>query len=210
MSYDYSYETLPSHVDEETAIILMLVVFGVLGVILLVALVFAILRALGLYTIAKRRGIAHAWLSWIPIGSAWILGSVSDQYQHLAQNKVRSMRKILLILTVIGTVCTTVTYAGSIAEGIAQATSGEGTILFATAMASNMLASVIGIATLVIHHICNYDLYRSCNPKNAVVFLVLGIIIPVTEPFFYLACRRKDLGMPQPERIVTEPFGPEL
>ena len=26
-----------------------------------------VLRALGLYNIAKRRGINHAWMSWVPV-----------------------------------------------------------------------------------------------------------------------------------------------
>ena len=58
-----------------------------------------------------------------------------------------------------------------------------------------------GTALAVFYYMCNFDLYSSCKPDNAVLFLVLSIIIPVCQPFFYLACRKKDLGMvvPQPE-----------
>ena len=66
---------------------------------------------------------------------------------------------------------------------------------------AEMVASVASIASMVFYHICNYDLYRSCDPKNAVVFLVIGIIFPVVEPFFYLAVRKKDDGMPQPAPV---------
>ena len=38
-----------------------------------------VLWSLGVYTIAKRRGIRKPWLSWIPVGNLWILGSISDQ-----------------------------------------------------------------------------------------------------------------------------------
>ena len=61
------------------------------------------------------------------------------------------------------------------------------------------LGTVVGIVTLVFYHICNYDLYRSCRPDGAVAFLVLGIIFAFCEPFFYLACRKKDLGMVVPQ-----------
>ena len=73
---------------------------------------------------------------------------------------------------------------------------------------ASMLISVarlaVSITALVFCHMSNYDLYRSCDPKNAVTFLVLGIIFPVAQPFFYLSCRKKDLGMVVPE-IVTAP-----
>jgi hypothetical protein len=68
----------------------------------------------------------------------------------------------------------------------------------------SVLALGVNITALVFYHMSNYDLYRSCNPKNAVTFLVLGIIFPVAQPFFYLSCRKKDLGMVVPE-IVTAP-----
>ena len=73
-----------------------------------ISLALFILQGFGLYSIARRRGIHHAWLAWVPIGNRWVLGSVSDQYQHLAQNKVTSRRKIMLILGAAGMV---VTYA---------------------------------------------------------------------------------------------------
>ena len=44
-----------------------------------------VLTALALYTIAKRRGLNHPWLAWIPVASAWILGSLSDQYRYVVR-----------------------------------------------------------------------------------------------------------------------------
>ena len=58
---------------------------------------------------------------------------------------------------------------------------------------------------MVFYQICNFDLYRSCNPQSAVVFLVLGIVLPVCQPFFYFACRKKDLGMVVPQPVTPEP-----
>ena len=39
-----------------------------------------VLLALGLQTIAKRRGIAMAWLAWVPVVSVWIMGAIADDY----------------------------------------------------------------------------------------------------------------------------------
>ena len=60
-----------------------------------------VLHALSLYSIANRRGIRRPWLSWIPVGSTWILGCISDQYQYVVKGKVRNKRKALLVLEII-------------------------------------------------------------------------------------------------------------
>ena len=199
------YNELPVNtLDEDTLMMFVGIYLTILAVVLVCCLVGWILRSLSLHSIAKRRGIRHAWLAWVPVGSRWILGSVADQYQHLVQGKVTSRRKIMLILGAVSMVLYTVVYGFSFAQvfagmGVLPVEQVE-TVVLAGAIPS-MLGTVVGIVTLVFYHICNYDLYRSCRPNAATAFLVLGIIFPVCEPFFYLACRKKDLGMvvPQPE-----------
>ena len=43
---------------------------GIAVVPLLVTLLFYVLRSVGLFTLAKRKGLKNVWLSWIPCG--WI------------------------------------------------------------------------------------------------------------------------------------------
>ena len=197
------YNELPVNtLDEETLMTFVGIYLAILGVVLVCCLVGWIIRSMSLHSIAKRRGIRHAWLAWIPVGSRWILGSVADQYQHLVQGKVTSRRKIMLILGAVSMVLSTVIYG----LNFAQVFAGMGmlpmeqveTAVLAGAIPS-MLGTVVAIVTLVFYHICNYDLYRSCRPNGATAFLVLGIIFGVCEPFFYLACRKKDLGMVVPQ-----------
>jgi hypothetical protein len=45
-----------------------------------------------------------------------------------------------------------------------------------------------------------YDVYRSLDPANAVLYLVLSILFSPTEPFFLFFNREKDLGMPPRKR----------
>lgn len=75
----------------------------------LFTLALYILQALGLSTIAKRRGIAHAWLAWIPFGSAWILASISDDFKARRNGKKGKLRIALLALTVAVAVLSAVT-----------------------------------------------------------------------------------------------------
>ena len=56
--------------------------------------------AIGLYTLATRRGIKSAWLAWLPIGNMWIIGSLADHYRFVAENRVTKYRKILLGFTI--------------------------------------------------------------------------------------------------------------
>ena len=57
-----------------------------------------VFQSLSLYAIARRRGIAHPGLALVPVAHSWIFGSISDQYQHVVQGKIRNYRKILLAL----------------------------------------------------------------------------------------------------------------
>ena len=202
------YNELPVNtLDEDTLMMFVGIYLTILGVVLVCCLVGWIIRSLSLHSIAKRRGIRHAWLAWVPVGSRWILGSVADQYQHLVQGKVTSRRKIMLILGAMGMALYTVVYGFSFAQvfagmGVLPVEQVE-TVVLAGAIPS-MLGTVVGIVTLVFYHICNYDLYRSCRPNGATAFLVLGIIFPVCEPFFYLACRKKDLGMVVPKPVTPD------
>ena len=201
----YYYNELPvTGMDEEVLARVMAILLGVLGVVLVFSLIFWIISALSLQSIARRRGIRNAWLAWVPIGNEWILGSIADQYQHLIQAKITARRKVLVWLNVGYAM---LIIANGLVQGLTEAAAHTDEQLLIWGLASTAISLArlaVSITTLVFYHMSNYDLYRSCNPKNAVTFLVLGIIFPVTQPFFYLSCRKKDLGMVVPE-IVTAP-----
>ena len=205
----YYYNELPTQaMDEETAVIIGLVFFGIMGVILLCGLIGWILGSVGLHKVAKRRGIRNAWLAWLPIGNHWILGCVSDQYQHLIQGKVTSRRKFLLGLNLAAMVLGIAYLVAAIVVGIAVEVEGGPEELMLVLLGCYLLMIAATITLMVFYHICNYDFYRSCRPNSAVVFLVLGIFLPVCQPFFYFACRKKDLGFVIPEPVAPE--SPEL
>ena len=201
----YYYDELPiTGMDEEILATVMAILMGVVGVVLLLSLIFWIICALSLQAIARRRGIRKAWLAWVPIGTDWILGSISDQYRHLIQGKITARRKLLLGLTFASFVMGVVNSLSGVLTDMMAHTEQELMLWGILTLLFSVLALGVNIAALVFYYMSNYDLYRSCNPKNAVTFLVLGIIFPITQPFFYLSCRKKDLGMVVPE-IVTAP-----
>ena len=194
------YNELPVNtLDDETLMMFVGIYLTILGVVLVCCLVGWIIRSMSLHSIAKRRGIRHAWLAWIPVGSCWILGSVADQYQHLVQGKVTSRRKILMLLTVATGVVAVAYIAAAAVIGIQIEVEGRTDINPLVMIIPYLLLMGTVVSRLVFYHMSNYDLYRSCRPNGATAFLVLGIIFGVCEPFFYLACRKKDLGMVVPQ-----------
>lgn len=208
--YEYRYSDLP--VTDDGFIELFLMIYlGVLALILLLGVACYVLRALGLYTIAKRRGLNNPWLAWIPVADYWVLGALSDQYQYLVKGQVRSRRKLLLGLNIAVVVSAIVAYVIMIVMVVRIALAGQvsdsqmASIILGPMMTMMVLSlgiSVLGIVTLVFHHVCMNDVYRSCDPGNAVPFLVLGILFNFLEPIFLMVVRKKDLGMPprkQPE-----------
>lgn len=179
-----------------------------------------VLRALGVYAIAKRRGINHPWMSWIPVLDLWVLGCISDQFQYVVKGKTKNKRKWLLGLNIALAVIYIVFFVFfgvMMVEVISGAING----MDENMMLENMTGSMIGmlastlplmilaIAVMVLRYMAMYDLYSSCSPQNNVLFLVLSIFFTVTEPFFLFFIRKKDGGMPprrtQPQYIPPQP-----
>ena len=186
-----------------------------------------VLQSLGFYSIAKRRGIHNPWLAWIPVANMWILGSIADQFQYVAKGKVKNRRKTLLGLQIGMCVCGILIFAVVAAMGVFSAemlVSGMNTDMQMVAGGMNtgmemvgpvllivvlyLALAVISVVLTVFQYIACYDLYASCSPDNAVIFLVLSIFINITMPIFIFAIRNKDGGMP-PRRVQTPAPEPE-
>ena len=181
-----------------------------------------VLQSLGFYTIAKRRGIKHPGLSWVPVLNVWILGSISDQYQYVAKGQVKNKRKAMLTLSILSIVGAVVVIAQCIAmtvktvgystgygyedveEGFVMGMLG---ILAGIGFVSLVLIGV-SIALAILEYIALYDLYGSCDPQNKVLYLVLSILFSVTMPVFVFVCRNKDEGMP-PRRPTANAYIPQ-
>ena len=222
MGYEYGFEYAFPEGMENAAEGAMMgavgVIAGVFLIVYLLAMAFGVvsyvLNAVGMYRIAKRRGIHHAWLAWIPVGSSWLLGSISDHYQYVAKQKVTKRRRVMLILAIICFVAVVFLFCGCLgvfaAEEAAEITAGL--IVSVVLMTAGYLGTMgLSIALTVFCYIAYFDLFRSCKPKNDVLFLVLSIIFNVTLPFFVFACSGSDEGMPvrrpqqPPQQIPVEP-----
>ena len=207
---DMMYPDMMNAVSEGVGVLVgFLVVFSIVYLLSIgLGIASYILHALGLYTIAQRRGIKHPWMAWVPVLNLWTLGSISDQYQYVTQGLIRNRRKLLIGLqigVVVLWIISFCLYIGMFVNIIAQIPAMEHmdesqmVKLFSPAigmMVVSFAMSAVGIVTTVFTYICAYNLFASCQPKNKTLFLVLSIIFPVVYAFFVFACRNKDLGMP--------------
>lgn len=166
-----------------------------------------ILTSLAIYTVSRRRGLKNAWLAWVPVINCWLLGSLSDQYQYVVKGENKSKRKWLMILNILKAalvlmlvVLCLVTAGALIANHHADV---MGAVVALLALVLPLCA--VTIAFCVIRYMALYDVYRSMDPNNAVLYLVLSILFRPTEPFFLFFNREKDLGMPpRKHRFVEE------
>jgi hypothetical protein len=157
-----------------------------------------VLTSLAIYTISSRRGLKNPWLAWIPVVNAWLLGSLSDQYQYVVKGENKNKRKWLIALNILNAalvlamvILCLVTVGTLIVNQNAEVI---GSVIALIGLILPLVASAITLC--VIRYMALYDVYRSLDPDNAVLFLVLSILFSPTEPFFLFFNREKDLGMP--------------
>lgn len=180
-----------------------------------VPVVMYVLQSLGLYTIAQRRGIKKPWLAWVPVGETWILGSIADQYRYVAKGEVKNRRKVLLWLYIlffaiyIAFVAVMVyLFATAAFSAVGPDISEElfyGGVGSAFAMLGLSFVMLgISIALVVVRYIALYDLYNSCNPSNAMAFLLLSIFVSLAMPVLIFILRDKEDGMPPRREAIPE------
>ena len=173
-----------------------------------------VLTAISLYSIAKRRGIAHPWMAWVPVVNVWVLGSISDQFRYVTKAQVKNKRTTLLVLQIINAVVSTVMIVVMLVgvfnffevamNGGEEEIMMQGMSLMLKCLGSCLVGLGISVAYCIVYFIALYDVFMSVNPDNAVLFLVLGIVVGITTPFFLFFNRKKDGGMP-PRCDVPQP-----
>ena len=184
-------------------------IFGVIGVITLIAMAWAVvdyvLSSIAFFTVARRRRISNAWMAWVPILRFWALGGICDHYDSTRGFK-RSWRKILLTLTIVVVGCGVIFEIVTIAQTVSLTLTYEYsnyvdvfTVIGSLAGVYAMLIVMIIVASAlsVCQMICQFKFFESCRPDDAVKFLLLSLLVPFASPFCLFSCRNYDLGLPQ-------------
>ena len=181
----------------------------------IIGLAVYVLTSLSLYTIAQRRGLHAPWLAWIPVARVYLLGSLSDQYCYILHRQRHSRRKVLLVLAILSAVLS----MAALVMGVMVAVGAVGGVLggyHGRYILEAMMGPLVGlmglslplcgvaIALAILRFMALYDVYKSLDPVNAGLYLVLSILIHPTEAFFLFFNRNKDDGMP-PRKKQSQP-----
>lgn len=187
------------------AVCLMLLGFVLILQYAFVAVTY-ILEGKTLSAIARRRGIEKPWLAWIPVGKFWLLGCISDQYRYLVHGQNRNRRKLLLWLDILVVAVSAVFSTGveiwaAVTLWSAAAQSPEAVMavyMGGIPVVYLLMFLLFGVAAVVsvFQYMAYFDLFRSCDPKKSLLYLLVSIFATYPLPFFVYSCRNKDLGMP--------------
>lgn len=145
---------------------------GLVGVAVLVTLfiiiasfagaILYVLMSFGLYRLASNAGIDYAWLSWIPIGNLYILGRLLDSVQF-GSFEIPSLYIVLPVAFIVDLVF------GNLA----------------------VIGPALSVLMYILLIICEYNLYCRYRKDSAVLYTILGAILPFLVPIFIFIIRNE-------------------
>lgn len=138
---------------------------GVVAIIsALIGIALYLLSAYSYYRMAKNKGLPYAWTAWIPVVQLYLLGMLIDRRVYFGSAKILNAHVLLPI----------------------------GFILVPAVAFIPVIGYLYGVAYTIYAFGAHYRLYRLYGTSNqALAFLILSIIFPITEPFFVFVLRNK-------------------
>ena len=134
-----------------------------------------VLRSLGLYKLAKNRGIDNAWLAWLPVGDAYIMGYLSEA-SPFVQRKFPKMH--IIFTSVMGGyfLITIISSLGMFLSSVPLGPSGFN-LFGGYGYISLVLVFIylIAIFVMVLLYFVLYHIYKTYDPQNAVLYTVLSV-----------------------------------
>ena len=228
----YSFDTHTNISDPEAALEVLIGLAGVFIAIGLltaaVCITFYLLRAIGVYKIAKRLKLTAPWLAFIPIANNYTLGKIAEA--QVDEKKPLPYGVLLLIFRIASELIGyligfrvasfLINFIGRLIETEGNINEDEFVASFISLIASAVIISVIAffvsVAYAVFYYIAHYKIYKLLTPQNAVALLILTILVSASEPIILFCLRNKQpiapvaAAQPQiapPESTDTPPEG---
>lgn len=157
----YGYGSGMEYIPNEIAQLLGGALVTVMSCLLIYLLIVWVFRSLGLYQLAKDRGIAHAWFSWIPILYYYIIGRLINNKVVLGDDWVLPRAEFFLpFLTLIAS---------------------------ATATFGGYWGAIISVAIWVYQVSALWRLFKIYDPNRRAAFTIWSVILG--SGFFIYAIR---------------------
>lgn len=176
---------------------LMVIIFGVLAF----GIVCYIFQGIGLYALAKRRGIRAPGLAWVPVLNYWIIGGLGDQQERIEGKKDPRARVSLLVFYILTACCAALVTILMILIVPQMTMASQYTGVYSAVntniaiwTAVYMLMLGIAISFCVFYFLSLNRIYRSCA-KSYTALSVLSVLFPCIVPFVVFALRKRDANL---------------
>ena len=180
---------------------------GIIGVVLY------ILRATGIYKMAKSSEINGAWVAFVPFANVYIFGKIAEKYKNRDGSKSAKF-SIILIFMVIALLIITVTAVIFSAVAVNKiVVSADYALQNDFDMAPKMLSSlvsVIGLGLLlcvvaliykILYYVALGKIFYSFDCKNATVFIILSVLFNFMESILLFIIRKNKPCFEYGERL---------
>lgn len=159
--------------------VLVGLLYGVAGFVIAVILFIAflvwaalfIIQAVGMYRIAQRKGITHAWLAWIPGARKYLYAEIIGTDLKVGQTTIPQFPWIYIA----------VTFGSFLISAPLNAIPVVGTLL----------SMLLGLALFAVEIYLMYRFFKLFEGENTVVFTVICAILGFVFPFLVLYLRNK-------------------
>ena len=153
--------------------------------------------AFPLWRISQRRCPDAAWAAWIPGAAVYVEAALSDWYRK--KNLGKPPRHLMLMLIAyfaayaLSLICSVIYIVGylplTFGELLIESSPIFAVMLLLFSIVVLLLFFVpVGLITLVsyfskvINYISLFNIYRSCQPSMAILYVALNILIPLSAP----------------------------
>ena len=181
----------------------LLVVYAIFGGIMgVLGLAMYVLTALPVSKMCKRRGIKWPMLAWVPGLYPIAMAQLSDHYHKNAHNKNTKLT-LFMCIAYFGAWAFAALECGLAAA--MPALSGLDHMFALVGLGLVLLLAGVGLllcmAGAVLTYIVLFDVFRSAQPKLAILYLLLSIFVPLAWVVCLLIAHKHDKGLPQPEIV---------
>jgi hypothetical protein len=180
-------------------VVFMLILMTIyIAIVAIVAFVYYILTAIAVYKIAKRRGVNHAFLAWIPIAQTYLYAKLIGTNVKIGSVTIPRFPWIYLVVINLGGVVLnyieTFTPFSLITflEHVMEYSGGQTSSLDFATLGGTIAGFILLILFLAVRIFTMYRVF-SLFKGNAILLTVLGAVIPFAEPIILLVLSGKPL-----------------
>lgn len=155
-------------------------------VALIISVAIYLLKAIGIYKIAKMQGTPHAKLAFVPLINICYLGVVADEI-NTKKGKRAYTKMFIIISTIISVVMLIFVIIFSI---IVNAISSNMAVMgIALALLLSLFKGLLSLSTIVAKVFCyiaSYIIFDEYSQDNKILFTVLSIIFSLEWLFLFI------------------------